>query len=212
MSTTKNVDKAVLNSLVAYPLTFYIISFICFIAYRFISDSFWFQSAYAASIGGLIMTLITSTVEMIDGIDDLIDERGFACRKFLSFAFKMKRVEQQPGQRILHFVSDLSCGASECGVAFLMNETFVGLDEFGGALSDARLEFFRVLFDFLLEPALLISEALLVCGTPNSIEQHVFDDRLGDEVIRARTHDLRYDRQVWFAGNHDDGNIYFGAT
>src|SRR5215213_10092219 len=156
--------------------------------------------------------LLNPVNEMIDGIDNLIYQRSFAFRKLVGLAIKVERVKKQPRQRILHFVSYLCRCASESGDPLLLYESFVRLNEFGGALLDTHLEFFSVSFYFLLEPALLISQALFLRCPSDGIEQHVFHNRFSDEIISSRTNDLRDDRQVRFTRNHDHGNIYSGRA
>src|SRR5687767_5653518 len=149
---------------------------------------------------------------MIDSFNDFIDEISLAFRKIVGLVFKVEGVKQQSGERILHLVSNLGRSASEGGDSFLGYQPVVSFNEFGSALSDARLEFFSVKFDLLLEPAFLIGQALLLRCARNGLEQYVFDNRFRDEIIGARAHDLRHNRKVRFTRDHYDREINVGAT
>ena len=61
-----NAGNPVHNALALYTLVFYMGSFVSFLIYYFTHDLLWFQTAYAANIGGLLMALLVGVSEMLE--------------------------------------------------------------------------------------------------------------------------------------------------
>lgn len=69
----KSTGSPVHNALSAYTLVFYAGTFTSFIIYYFTRDRLWFEAAYAANIGGMVMAFFAGVTEMMNELSHQSD-------------------------------------------------------------------------------------------------------------------------------------------